>query len=105
MTGFVFIYITCRDKEEAEKIGRHLVEKKLAACINIFPEMHSVYWWEGKVESAEEAVLVVKTSKKLADKVTEEVRKLHSYSVPCVIALPVVSGNPDYLKWIGESVS
>lgn len=94
------IYVTCPSVDEARKIGRTLVEQRLAACANVLPGMESCYRWQGKVEQAEEAVLIVKTSKEKAAWVVARVRELHSYSVPCVVELPVLSGNPAYIDWI-----
>ncbi len=98
------MYIVTRDAPEARQLGRLLVEEKLAACVNILPQMESFYWWEGKVESGEEAVLIAKTEKKKEKALIERVRKSHSYSCPCVLSLPVQGGNPAYLQWLAESV-
>lgn len=100
----VLVYMTATDEDEALKIGRALVEKKLAACINAWKGMRSIYRWEGKVEEASEAVLIAKTTAGQVEALTRFVKALHSYSVPCVLALPVGKGNPEYLKWLGESV-
>ncbi|MBI4187706.1 MAG: divalent-cation tolerance protein CutA [Chloroflexi bacterium] len=96
------IQITAKDENEARKIGRALVEEKLAACVNIHP-VQSIYRWQGKIEQEGEAAMLVKTKATLVDEVIERVKELHSYQVPCVIALPIEKGNPDYLKWIEES--
>lgn len=96
------IYITTKDEEEARRIGRKLVEEKLAACINIHP-IKSIYRWGGGIEEEEETALLVKTKAELADEVIERVKELHSYEVPCIVSLPIEKGNPDYLKWIKES--
>lgn len=96
----VFVYITCENAAEAERIGAALVEKRLAACANVLPAMRSMYWWEGKVERAEEAVLIAKTRDVLVDDLTDAVKRLHGYEVPCVVAVPIVGGNPDFLEWI-----
>lgn len=97
---FVVVYITCKDREEAKRIGETMVKEKLAACANVIPGMNSIFHWEGKLEKAKECVLLLKTKKELMEKLTERVKQLHSYEVPCIIALPVVAGNPDYLEWI-----
>lgn len=97
-------YITAKDKAQAQAIGRALVEKKLVACANIFPQVESVYTWEGKVETATEAIVVVKTTAKQKDKIVSFVKALHSYAVPCIVFYDMHGGNPDYLKWIKESV-
>ncbi|WP_316900287.1 divalent-cation tolerance protein CutA [Pseudodesulfovibrio indicus] len=97
-----FVYITCASTGEAEAIGAVLVERRLAACANILPGMRSLYWWRGKVERGEEAVLIVKTRTELVDELTAAVKAVHSYEVPCVVALPLTGGNPDFLKWIRD---
>lgn len=97
-------YITTKNKAEAQAIGRALVEKKLAACANVLSPMESVYRWEGKVETADEAVLIIKTTGKMRDKVVTFVKALHSYEVPCIVFYDLHGGNKDYLKWIAANV-
>ncbi len=96
------IYITCETKEEAENIGAIIVERRLAACVNILSGMQSMYWWEGKVEKSDEIVLIAKTRTTLVDELTEAVTAMHSYDVPCVVAMPIIGGNPQFLSWIRE---
>ena len=96
------IYITTKDEEEAKRIGKTLVEEKLAACVNIYP-VESIYRWEGNIEEDIEAAMLVKTKAGLVEKVISRVRELHSYEVPCIVSLPIEKGNPEYLKWIEES--
>ncbi len=98
-----FVYITVPSLEEAEKIARTLLEKRLAACVNIFP-VKSMYWWEGKIETATEFAMIVKTRAEKFSELRDEVRKLHSYSVPCICALPIERGLREFLDWIDESV-
>ena len=102
-----FIYITTASKDEARQIGRILVEEKLAACVNILDGMESIYTWENKLVADQECVLLAKTHSNKTEALTQRVRELHSYTTPCVVALPVFGdeGNPDYLKWIQESVT
>lgn len=95
-----FIYITCSNRAEADKIGRALVEEHLAACVNIIDGMNSIYWWEGKIEEGKETVLIAKTKETVVKKLIEKVKSLHSYSCPCIVALAVEDGNSDFLKWI-----
>jgi len=95
-----FIYITAKDKEEARKIGRILVSERLAACVNILDGMNSMYWWDGKVQDDNEAVLIAKTRESLVSALIEKVKSVHSYSCPCVVSMPVVGGNIDYLRWV-----
>ncbi len=95
-----FVYITASNMVEAEIIGSMLVEKRLAACVNIFEKMTSIYRWEGKVHKEHETVIIAKTRTGLIDELTAEVRELHSYIVPCIVSMPVTGGNPDFLSWI-----
>jgi len=95
-----FVYMTASGTAEARTIGRALVEERLAACVNILPGMASLYWWEGAVREDEETVFIAKTREHLVDALTERVGELHSYDCPCVVALPIVGGNPAYLAWL-----
>lgn len=95
-----FVYITTGSREEARRIGRALVEERLAACVNILDGMNSFYWWEGAVQDDQETVLVAKTRDRLLERLTARVRELHSYDCPCVVALPIEGGNPAYLDWL-----
>lgn len=99
------LYITAGSRDEAKKIGRALVEARLAACANVIDGMESVYWWQGRLTEDREAVLIVKTRADLVDAVTARVKDLHGYAVPCVVALPLVGGNPDYLAWIAAETA
>ncbi len=99
----VVVFVTASSPEEAERIGRVLLDERLVACVNTTP-VRSAYWWHGNIERAGETLLIVKTAVRLVEDVTARVRDLHSYTVPEVIALPIVGGNPDYLRWIDESV-
>lgn len=98
--SFEFVYITAASPEEARKIGRALVEERLAACVNIIDSMTSLYWWEGKIDEGRETVLIAKTREDLVAAVSDRVKALHSYSCPCVVSLPITQGNPDFLAWI-----
>ncbi len=99
---YVVIYVTAESPEQAKKIAKTLVEERLAACVNVVERVHSVYWWEGRVQEAEEALLVVKSLKSLVDRVAERVKELHTYTVPEVVAVEVCGGNRDYLRWVSE---
>lgn len=96
----VVIYTTCASETEASRIGRSIVAERLAACANILGNMHSIYHWQGALEDGAETVLLLKTRAEFADAVIARVRELHSFSVPCIIALPVTAGSPDFLAWI-----
>jgi len=99
-----FVYITCASPEEANAIGKSLVEERLAACANIIPGMTSWYRWNDKIENGEETILILKSSAELADEVIRRVKELHSYEVPCIVFLPILEGNPDYLEWMRSSL-
>lgn len=103
--GWLLVLITCSSREEAYRIAKHLVEKKLAACINIVDRIHSIYWWMGNVEEGDEALLIIKTRSDKFEAIVEEVRKLHSYQVPEIIGLPIMIGFEKYIKWLDESIA
>lgn len=96
----VFAYVTAKDRDEALRIGRALVDSRLAACVNVLDGMRSVYRWEGRVEEASEAVLLVKTDAARTEAVVAAIKSLHSYACPCVAVWPLTGGNPEYLDWI-----
>jgi len=97
---FVLAYVTAGSREEALRIGRALVEERLAACANVLDGMTSVYRWNGAVEEAPEAVLIAKTRADLFDRLTDRVRALHSYDTPCVVEVKLGRGNPAFLDWL-----
>jgi len=99
------VYITAASEEEAAKIGRMLVEERLAACANLLGRIGSIYWWEGKLQEDQEAALIVKTTEALVHRVIERVKLAHSYSCPCVVALPINGGNPEFLDWIAAETA
>lgn len=98
-----FIYITAPSKDEAEKIAKILLEKRLAACVNIFP-VKSYFWWEEKIDEAEEYAMIVKTRSEKFSEIREVVKDIHSYSVPCICAIPIERGLKEFLDWIDETV-
>jgi periplasmic divalent cation tolerance protein len=104
MTDKRIVLTTAASEEEAYKIARHLVERRLAACVNIVPQITSIYRWQGKVEEAREWLLIVKTTAAAFAAVRDAIAEVHSYDVPECIGLPIEDGSPSYLKWIGESV-
>jgi periplasmic divalent cation tolerance protein len=97
---FAFVYSTFPDREAAEKVGRALVAAKLAACVNIFPPMTSIYEWDGKIEASAEVAILIKTRRTLTERAIAVARPLHPYSVPCFLVLPIASSNEDYLAWV-----
>lgn len=99
------MFVTCGSRREALRIGRALVEQRLAACVNILQSrVDSIYRWKGKMETAREVLLIIKTSQSRFESVRRAVDRLHSYDVPEIIALPMVKGSAPYLRWISESV-
>jgi periplasmic divalent cation tolerance protein len=104
MERAVLVYTTWPSIVEAERAGRAIVERRLAACVNILPGMVSHYWWQGKIERAEEVVMLVKTRAGLAGAVGKAVKAAHSYTTPSIMVVPVDSIDPDYHQWIlGET--
>lgn len=97
-----FVYITAPSRDEALAIGRALVEERLAASVNVMAGARSIYWWQGKIEEAEEAVLVAKTRAGLAERLIARVKVLHAYACPGIVTLPILEGNPDYLTWLND---
>lgn len=101
---YAVVFITASNKKEAEKIALGLIKNRLAACVNIVDKVESLFWWQGKIDRAKESLLIVKTKKALVNKLIQKVKAIHSYEVPEVIALPIISGSKDYLGWLGESI-
>ena len=99
----VVVFITSTD-EEAPKIAEALLMQKKAACVNIVPKVSSLFWWQDKLDSAQESLLIVKTKASLLNEIVTLVRQVHSYDIPEIVALPIVGGNQDYLEWIGKEV-
>jgi periplasmic divalent cation tolerance protein len=102
MERAVLVYTTWPSIVEAERAGREIVERRLAACVNIVPGMISQYWWQGRIERAEEAVMLIKTRASLAEAVGAAVKALHTYETPAIMTLPVESADPAYHQWIVE---
>ena len=101
---YTVLFITTANTEEAQRISSMLLNQKKAACVNIVPKVSSLFWWQDKLDSAQESLLIVKTKTSLLNEVVTLVRKIHSYDIPEIIALPIVGGNQDYLDWIGKEV-
>lgn len=100
---YLVVFVTAGSKEEAEKISSGLLKEKLAACVNIVKGVDSHFWWQGKLDKAKEALLIIKTRKSLFTRLVKKVKSLHSYKVPEIIALAVIAGHKPYLDWIHES--
>jgi periplasmic divalent cation tolerance protein len=103
-TGKVVIFVTTGTEAEAHKIAELLLTNRKAACVNIVPGVESSFWWQGKLDSAQESLLIIKTRASLLHEVIELVKSIHSYQVPEIIAFPIIGGNEEYLKWIDDEV-
>ena len=100
----IVVLITAASAEEAMRIAEVLVDRKLVACVQVLPEMHSIYLWKGEVERAREVLLIAKTTKAKFAGLQSRLRAIHSYETPEIIALPIVAGSEDYLKWLTSSL-
>ncbi|HOX54118.1 MAG TPA: divalent-cation tolerance protein CutA [Candidatus Omnitrophota bacterium] len=100
---FIVVLITCANKAQAQKIAQALIKARLAACVNLVNPVNSLFWWQGKVDSSKETLLIIKTKKNLFSRLEKLVKSLHSYDVAEIIALPIVKGSRKYLSWINES--
>lgn len=105
MTNKRLVLTTTSSQEEARRIANALVERRLAACVNILPQIESIYRWKEKVEEAREFLLLIKTTESAVERLHDAIQELHSYEVPECIVLPIESGGEKYLNWINESVS
>lgn len=97
---YAVVFVTAENIKAARKIAQGVVRERLVACVNIVDNIESVYWWQGKIEKAKECLLIMKTKMSLTKRVIKKVKSLHSYTVPEIIFLPIIEGNPDYLKWV-----
>jgi periplasmic divalent cation tolerance protein len=105
MTDKRIVFSTAGSEDEARKIARELVDRRLAACVNIVPHAESIYRWEGKIESSREWLLLIKTTAEQFSKVRDAIRELHSYELPECIAVAIEDGSPEYLRWLADSVT
>lgn len=103
-TDNIVIFITTGSEPEAHKISELLLSQRKAACVNIVPRVESSFWWRGKLDSARESLLIIKTKASLLSEIVDLVKAAQSYEVPEIIALPIIGGNEDYLRWIGDEV-
>ncbi|MEF2146224.1 MAG: divalent-cation tolerance protein CutA [Desulfovibrionaceae bacterium] len=102
MSEYCLVYMTAPDMAEAERIAEALLERRLAACVNVLPGMSSFYRWQGRVEKSEEVVVLAKTRTVLVSELSETVAGMHAYDCPCVVALPIMGGHSPFLSWISE---
>src|SRR4051812_8051876 len=105
MTDKIVVFSTCASPEEGERLARQLVDARLAACVNLIPQMRSFYRWKGEVQSAEECLLVIKSSRPLFDSLRVVLENAHSYEVPEALALPIVDGAPNYMNWLAANLA
>jgi periplasmic divalent cation tolerance protein len=98
----IVIFITTGTDGESRRVAEALLEQRKAACVNIVPTVTSLFWWEDRIDSDQESLLIVKSKASLLDEIVSLVKGIHSYDVPEVIALPIIGGNADYLQWIGK---
>ena len=101
-TDYIIVFVTAASEEEAARIGQTIVGERLAACVNIIRSIRSIYRWQGRIEDSQEVLLIIKTKGLLFEDLKKRVKELHSYSVPEIIALPLVGGDEQYLNWLGE---
>jgi len=101
---YVVIFVTASSKKEADGIARALLKKKLAACVNITDTVKSLFWWQGKIDTAKELLLIIKSKRALLPQIIKLIKSKHGYDVPEIIVLPIIAGNSDYLRWIDDSV-
>lgn len=102
--GYAVVLVTVPSLDEGRRIAKGVLEQRLAACVNLLPGVQSLFWWEGRLEEAEETLMVLKTKEEVLSRLIEAIKGLHSYSVCEVLALPVLQGNQAYLDWIEETV-
>lgn len=98
----IVVFITAPNEDEAARIARALVDSRAAGCVNIIKNIRSIYSWQGKIEDESEVLMVVKTQKNLFEPLSRKVKELHSYSVPEIIAIPIIEGSEDYIRWLHE---
>jgi periplasmic divalent cation tolerance protein len=101
---YIVLLITTATAEEAQRISRVLLEQKKVACVNILPRINLLFWWQGKLDSAKESLLIVKTKASQLSEIVPLVKEIHSYDIPELIALPIIGGNQDYLEWMEKEV-
>jgi len=104
MKDLRFVYVTVGNGEEASLIAKEVVKTKLAACANLLSNMSSFYFWKGELQEDKEVVLIFKTNESKLEPLIQKIKELHSYEVPCIVSLPIDSGNSDYLEWLRNSL-
>ena len=102
---FLQVFVMCRSKKEADAIAISLLKKRLVACANTVPGVDSKFWWNGKIDKAKEVLVILKTKRSNFKKIEKEVKRLHGYEVPEIIAIPIIAGSKEYLGWIGKETA
>lgn len=105
MTEFAILLISASSESESQEIVSSLLEKRLIACANVSSQVTSSYWWKGNIEKADEFIITAKTRLSLVEKITEEVKNIHSYDLPEILALPILDGSKDYLDWLNNEIT
>ena len=100
----IVVFVTASNKKEGQKIAAGLIKQKLAACVNIIDKVDSLFFWEGKTQRAKEALLIIKSRREKLSKLIKLVKSLHSYTVPEIIAIPIIAGDKPYLRWIDATL-
>ena len=101
---YALVYITTSGEEESKKIGRTIVEERLAGCVNIISAIESFYWWKGEIESDKESVLIAKTKVSNIENIIKRVKEIHSYENPAILAIPIINGSKDYLDYLDAEI-
>ena len=101
---YALVYITTSGVEESRKIGRSIVEERLAGCVNVIPAIESLYWWKGKIEGDNESILIVKTKVNNIENIIKRVKEIHSYENPAILAIPIIEGSKDYLDYLDGEI-
>ena len=105
MTDFIQVMTTVAGREEAEKMARHLLAARLAACVQLVGPVTSFFWWQGRIDSAGEYLCIIKSSSQLYKKIEAAIKEIHPYEVPEILAVPVVAGGPEYLRWLATELA
>ncbi len=101
---YSLVYITTSGMEESRKIGRKIIEERLAGCVNIIPAIESLYWWKGEIEGDNESILIVKTKANNIENIIKRVKEIHSYENPAILAIPIIEGSKDYLDYLDGEI-
>ncbi len=105
MENVLIVFVTVSSQEEGERIGSSLVESKLAACVNVLPQVSSIFSWQGKIEKDGEVLLLIKTTSERMDDLAAKIKEMHSYDVPEILAVPVFAGSRDYIDWVHQETN